>query len=394
MGRKLFMPTTKLSNMVYRARIAIPWHIPGLERHPQMSVDGSPLFSERKYLHILRKHHVLGSAAMLDDSTRNVTILTSSGNPKHEITAQSVFRVASITKMASALAALVAVEAGKLSLKAPISSYLSEFGKIPGLDRISLFHLLSHTSGIEDPVGLEEALLREESIVNILPASIRYDPGQRFQYSNLGFGIVGCLLESVFHQSVEEVFQQIIFKPLHMKATLSASTLNEEQIVPITRIYPWHKNGDLRVTPLGKKPILDPAPFFHYGYTAGAMYVDLSSLRELLLCLMQNGSPLLHSDLGSMFSQQHAQYGKISPQLSYGLGLLRIDDPTISSSLILGHQGFAYGCADGAFWEKDTGRMVLFLNGGASEARRGRLGLCNYDILRWALREEMPQWQK
>ena len=38
--------------------------------------------------------------------------------------------------------------------------------------------------------------------------------------------------------------------------------------------------------------------------------------------------------------------------------------------------------------------MVLFLNGGASEARRGRLGLCNYDVLKWALRKEMPEWSR
>jgi len=135
-----------------------------------------------------------------------------------------------------------------------------------------------------------------------------------------------------------------------------------------------------------------PDPSLHYGYTAGAMYVDLPSLEKMVHCLMRNGEPLIRSDLGLMMKQRHAVYGPLSPTLSYGLGLLLIEDPGISSSRILGHQGFAYGCADGAFWEEDTGRVVLFLNGGASEARRGRLGLCNEQILRWALRKEMPQW--
>ena len=90
--------------------------------------------------------------------------------------------------------------------------------------------------------------------------------------------------------------------------------------------------------------------------------------------------------------KQAASYGKLSPQLTYGLGLLRIQDPRLSSRLILGHQGFAYGCADGAFWEEDTGNCVITLNGGCSEAREGRLGLLNRDVLRWAFRKELPAW--
>ena len=89
---------------------------------------------------------------------------------------------------------------------------------------------------------------------------------------------------------------------------------------------------------------------------------------------------------------EHASYGNLSPTLSYGLGVLRINDPGISDSMILGHQGFAYGCADGAFWEKSSGRIMIMLNGGCSEARAGRLGLLNRDLLRWAFRKELPLW--
>ena len=52
----------------------------------------------------------------------------------------------------------------------------------------------------------------------------------------------------------------------------------------------------------------------------------------------------------------------------------------------------AYGCVDGAFIEEGTGRKVVFLNGGASEAREGKLGLVNKDVLTWAFRKEFPEW--
>jgi hypothetical protein len=123
------------------------------------------------------------------------------------------------------------------------------------------------------------------------------------------------------------------------------------------------------------------------------MYLDLASLEKLVQCLMKDGAPLLKTGLGKQMTQEHAVYGPISPTLSYGLGLLRISDPSVSPGLVLGHQGFAYGCADGAFWEEETGRQAVFLNGGCSEARTGRLGVANRDVLRWALRKELPAWK-
>ena len=77
---------------------------------------------------------------------------------------------------------------------------------------------------------------------------------------------------------------------------------------------------------------------------------------------------------------------------TYGLGLVILQRPEISSRRLLGHQGFAYGCVDGAFVEEGTGRKVIFLNGGASEAREGKLGLVNRDVLTWAFRKEFPAW--
>ena len=82
-----------------------------------------------------------------------------------------------------------------------------------------------------------------------------------------------------------------------------------------------------------------------------------------------------------------ATYGRLSPTLSYGLGLVIIRDPRLSGKPLIGHQGFAYGCADGAFLEEGTGRQIVFLNGGCSEARRGRLGLCNRDVLAFGLKQ-------
>ena len=391
------MPTTPLRNAAYRLRLAIPVGIPRLERYPDMTVKGGPLHFQKSYVHLLRKHHVLGSAALLRSGLNRTVILSSSRRPEHIVTEQSLFRVASITKMATSLCALIAVDQGKLTLDDPITDifrFLPECHSIPELRGITLRHLLSHTSGLRDPESLESALNENLPFPRILPGCAVTEPGKAFRYSNLGFGLVGSLLEAVYGEPVSEVFSRLLFRPLSMRATLSAAGLNPSEIVPITRVYRYHPGKDLIMTPLGSRPVHAPDPLRHYGYTAGAMYLDLPSLERLMDCVRLKGTPLLREALGSEMIRKQAEYGSISPTLSYGLGLLRISDPALSDSVILGHQGFAYGCADGAFWEENTGRMILFLNGGASEARRGRLGLCNFDLLRWALRKEFPQWSR
>ena len=384
------MPTSALKNRLYL--LALPFLAPRLT-DPELRQQGEPLRTPSEYLHLLKKHHVMGSAAFLRDGDHSVTLLCSSRNPEHTVRTDSLFRVASITKMAAALAALIAVEQGKLDPESPVSCYFQNSKEIPELDGVTLLQLLSHTSGLRDPEGLEEALLKGIPFPEILPGNRIDAPGKTFRYSNLGFGLIGCLLEAVYRQPVSDIFRELVFQPLSMRATLDASNLNPEEIVPICRVLPWRPGRDLKITALGALPLDRPDPLRHYGHTAGSMYLDLSSLEKLISCLMQGGKPILKTELGKRMTEKHAVYGAISPTLTYGLGILRIQDPSLSNSVLLGHQGFAYGCADGAFWEESTGRMILFLNGGASEARTGRLGLCNYEILRWALRREMPTWQ-
>ena len=146
------------------------------------------------------------------------------------------------------------------------------------------------------------------------------------------------------------------------------------------------------LTPRGSKQLTEADPLRHYGHTAGSMYTDIASLQTMFHVLISGENGFLSGYILSEMKKEHAVYGKLSPTLSYGLGLLIVKDPSVSNSRILGHQGFAYGCVDGAFWEESTGRLLITLNGGCSEARSGRLGLSNRDFMRWAFRKELPSW--
>ena len=384
------MPTTRLKNDVYR--LMLPFFSPGAGKEPITDVYGHPLNQLPAYRHLIRKHHVLGSAALIASGQHESVILSKSDDPCHIAAEDTYFRVASITKMATAAVAMMLVDKKLISLDDEITAYLP-LSVIPDeLKGVTLRHLLSHMSGLKDPIDLEQKLENSVPLSEAVRNARVSIPGKNFLYSNLGFGLIGCMLESVMNLPVDRIFEMELFKPLNMNSTLSGCSLPCERIMPVTRVLPYRKGQDLILTKLGRNPLNRCDPLRHYGHTAGSMYTDIRSLKSLLRLLIDNTGGLLSDGSLSEMKKVHAFYGSASPTLSYGLGLLRINDPRVSHSPVWGHQGFAYGCADCAFWEENTSRIMIFLNGGCSEARSGRLGTANREFSAWAFRKELPDW--
>lgn len=382
------MPSTPLKNTLYR--LALPFRAPRLPSRAVHAPQGHPLTYPAQFRRILRRHRVQGSATLLASGGDTSLLLSDSVLTDTVPASSSLFRAASITKMFVAAAVMRLRDQGRLDPDAPVSGYLRDAVPADLLGGITLRHLLSHTSGLADNLDLEPLLLRDAPLSELLPACRVSDPG-RFRYSNLGYGIVGCVLEAVCDQPVTEAVRQLALDPLSLRAALGSSTLPEKDIMPVARILPWQGKA-LRTTPVGRKPLTAPDPARHYGHTAGSLYITVDSLYAFLTAFRDADPRLISGESRQDMLRVHARYGKLSPTLSYGLGLLFIEDPRLSPSRIIGHQGFAYGCADGAFYEESTGRIVITLNGGCSEARDHRLGLCNRDLLRLALRKELPAW--
>ena len=309
-------------------------------------ISGHPLTSLPNYERILAKHHVFGASLLLQDGANCALCNTSTAKPEHLAQENTRYRVASITKMATALVTLRCIDNGLFALDSEAASLLPDGEKAPALSGVTVRHLLCHTSGLEQQTGL-------------------------------------C---------IEPLFQEMLFRPLHMRATLDASMVNEAEIMPITRVLPYRAGQELRVTALGRHPLQKPNPLCHYGHTAGAMYTDGRSVLQMLTLIHQRGTMDEVRFISENLMQEMTRRQSATPTRTYGLGLVILNRPEISPRQLLGHQGFAYGCVDGAFIEEGTGRAVVFLNGGASEARTGRLGLVNRDVLQWALKQEMPSW--
>ena len=385
------MPSTPLKNLIYR--IALPFGAPNPHKQMKHVEVGKSLAHLPHYEHLLVKHRVLGASLLLADQQHTAQVHTSVYNPRHIATEDTMYRVASITKMATALVTLMCVDEGLFELDAPIRQLLPETEFSDCLEGRTVRQLLCHTSGIRDH-DLDHALKNSKTFDDAISEGdhIFYRPGERMEYSNLGFGLLGCLLEHVTGRCISDLFRIKLFEPLGMRATLDASTLDVDCIMPISRVLPYHKGNDVTITKLGMIPLDKPDPLRHFGHTAGAVYTNASSLSKLLEIIggmgVVDGKRLVSKEM--MFEMTKVQSS--TPTRTYGLGLVILNRPEISNHRLLGHQGFAYGCVDGAFIEEGTGRKVVFLNGGASEARQGKLGLVNKDILTWTFQKEFPTW--
>src|ERR1041385_7456139 len=135
-------------------------------------------------------------------------------------------RLGSITKQFTSMLIMQLVQQGKLKLDVPISTYLPDYPKNNG-DAITIHHLLTHTSGIPDFTSfpnffkdrMRNTYTPEELVSFFSDSALEFKPGERFQYSNSGYTLLGFIIEKVTGKSYEQVLQDNILTPLHMNNT-------------------------------------------------------------------------------------------------------------------------------------------------------------------------------
>lgn len=123
------MPTTPAKNLLYRA--ALPILAPRSRGQMTHHMSGHPLTSLPNYERILAKHHVFGASLLLQDGANCALCDTSTANPEHLAQENTLYRVASITKMATALVTLRCINNGLFSLDSEAASLLPDGEKSP-----------------------------------------------------------------------------------------------------------------------------------------------------------------------------------------------------------------------------------------------------------------------
>ncbi len=297
--------------------------------------------------------------------------------------ADTVFRIASMTKSFTAALVLVLRDAGVLALDDPAAGYVPELTglRLPSSDSppVTIRHLLTMTAGFpaDDPWGdRQQGLDRAEFAQLLADGGVRcaWAPGTRFEYSNLGYAILGKVIESATGQDYAQAVHDRLLTPLRLGRTgYEASEFDRAALAPGYR-HDQSGNGWLELP-------LDP-----YGAFA-PMGGVFSCVRDLARWVAGFAAAFPPRDAVpgdgaaahplSRASRRDMQLAQVAieaggdgtilrfggpPRISYGFGLFCEDDPVNGD--IVQHSGGYPGYGSHMRWHPATGLGVIVLANG------------------------------
>jgi CubicO group peptidase (beta-lactamase class C family) len=136
------------------------------------------------------------------------------------------FNLGSMNKMFTGLAVVQLAEQGKLSFDDPVGKHLPEYPNTEVAEKVSIHHLLTHTSGMGSHFTeeyMQASKTRFRKVDDYLPlyvdVSLVFEPGEGWQYSNSGFILLGAIIEAVSGEDYFDYIQEHIYLPTGMLNT-------------------------------------------------------------------------------------------------------------------------------------------------------------------------------
>lgn len=232
------------------------------------------------------------------------------------VTADSLFRLGSTTKMFTAAALVRLSEQGKLRLDAPVGELVT--GLPPRIAPLTPHELLSHTAGLKDVAPMEG--LHDDSA---LAANVRAwtddycftEPRQIYSYSNPGYVLAGLAAERAAGKPFADVVAEQLFHPLGMKRTTFRPTL--------AMTYPLALGHNVEN---GKPAVVRPFADYAGAWPAGSMFSSANDLSRWMLAFLNegrlDGKPVLSPELIRKLSTSYATIpGATETRYGYGLRL-------------------------------------------------------------------------
>jgi CubicO group peptidase (beta-lactamase class C family)/D-alanyl-D-alanine dipeptidase len=250
-------------------------------------------------------------------------------------TADTVYRVGSVSKLFTDLAVMQLVERGTLDLDVPVKRFLPDFRPGNPFDKeVTLRHLMTHRSGLvrESPLGnyfdpTEPALGR--SVESLNRTTLVFPPETRIKYSNAGVAVVGLVLEQTQKQKFARYLSRVLLDPLGM----SRSAFEPDPAVT------KHLARAVMGSQFGRE---FPAPTFELGTApAGSLYSTATDLARFLRMLFARGRSgdnviLKPETLEAMWKPQFQKEGNRGFGLGFSVGELE-------GRRTVGHGGAIYG---------------------------------------------------
>ena len=238
-----------------------------------------------------------------------------------------LFHIGSITKSFVALVCLQLHEEGKLDLHKPVLDYLPWLPIVTTYGPVSAHDLLTHTSGLPDALSL----IPSDRATRYAQA---WKPGERFYYCNLGFDILGNLIQALDGRTWASSLKARVLNPVGMRATAPVITNDirprtAQSWVPYFEDRPYPRNGRLA-----------PAANLQFDDAAGSIASTPGDMTLYMQMLLNRGQApnarIVSADSFALMSKPWIKAPDFGPTASYGYGIA-VD--TLDGHAILRHTG-------------------------------------------------------
>lgn len=288
----------------------------------------------------------------------------------------TAFGIGSMGKMFTGTAVLQLVQAGRINLDDPLSTYLPDYPN-EAMAAATIHQLLTYTAGAGNIFGPDEIELFNSNRENLTEPqdfialfgerSPRFEPGSRWEYSNYGFILLGRVIEVVSGESYFDYVRRHIFQPADMNSTdnYPVSELPPSTAIGYTRVPPGER---LRGYPAGVQlPPLRPNTdsLLYRGGPAGGGYSTVGDLIRFAAALREH----------KLLDEEHTELlmtGKVlamgSSKYAYGFS----DELSRDGVRVVGHNGGAPGIYGQLMIFPDSGYVVAVL---ANRDPQGAIGV-------------------
>lgn len=284
-------------------------------------------------------------------------------------TCDTVYRIASMTKSFTCAAVLSLRDEGVLELDRPIADTVPSLGALRGPEgsaRITLRHLMSMSAGMatDDPWADRHLDIDADDLHDVLASGVGFAirTGDGFEYSNLGFGVIGRVVAEITGTRIRDHVDERLLGPLGMTSTTWVEPLEQRWARP-------HRSVDGRLVPEGHEPLGDGeiAPM-------GGLWTTVSDLARWVAWLdaANLSSPPTHAADRWLAASSRREMQRIQNYSSwstvagrrgpagYGFGIRQFDDPEIG--MVVGHSGGLPGYGSNMRWVSGRGVGVIALS--------------------------------
>ena len=285
------------------------------------------------------------------------------------LTPAHLFETGSIGKSFTAVALLQLQEEGKIDLQAPVTDYLPWFAVQTEFEPIRLHHLLTHTAGITS--GIDYAPDARIQVWQMRDTWTTTPPGAQFHYSNIGYKVLGVVLERVAGTPYRETIQTRILDRIGLSASHPTITheIRPKMAVgygPAFDDRPWWPGRPLA-----------PATWFETDTADGCLAMTAADLARYLAVFLKRGQGLLSPESFAQLTCKGFEFESETEPNWYGYGVMA---SLVDGHQYIGHSGGMVGYHSRMIGDLESGiGVVALVNGPGSPSLIARTVL---DFLR------------